>query len=74
MNELICETETDTDIRIDLWLPGGSCGRGVDWEFGINRCTLLHITWITDKVLPYSTENYIQYLIIDHNGKEYAKE
>ena len=27
--------------------------------------------WINNKVLPYSTGNYIQYPVINHNGKEY---
>ena len=46
----------------------------MDWEFGISRCKLLYIEWITNKVLLYSTENYIQYPVINHNGKEYEKE
>ena len=29
---------------------------------------------INNKVLLYSTENYIQYLVINRNGKEYEKE
>ena len=29
---------------------------------------------INNKVLLYSTGNYIQYLVINHNGKEYEKE
>ena len=28
---------------------------------------------INNKVLLYSTENYIQYPMINHNGKEYFK-
>ena len=64
--------------RIDLWLPsGGGGGRGggggMDREFGINRCKLLYTGWINNKVLLYSTGNYIQYPIINHNGKEYEK-
>ena len=51
---------------------GGGC-RGMDWEFGINRCKLLHIEWINNKVLMYSTGNYIQYPVINHNGKEYEQ-
>lgn len=35
MNELICETETDTDIRIDLWLPGGAVGEGWIGNLGL---------------------------------------
>ena len=42
-----------------------------DWEFWISRCIQLHIEWINKKVLQYSTENCIQYLIISYNGKEY---
>ena len=49
-------------------------GGGMDWEFGISRCKLLYIEWINNKVLLYSTWNYIQYPVINHNGKEYAKE
>ena len=44
-----------------------------DWELGINRRKLLYIGWINNKVLPYSTGNYIQYPVINHNGKEYEK-
>ena len=47
-------------------------GGGRDWEFGISRCKLLYIEWINSKVLPYSTGNYIQYHVINHNGKEYT--
>ena len=43
-------------------------------EFGISRCKLLRTEWINNKVLLYSTENYIQYPGINHNGKEYKKE
>ena len=44
------------------------------WEFRISRCKLLYIGWIHNKVLLYSTGNSIQYLVINHNGKEYEKE
>ena len=52
----------------------GGSGGGMDWEFGISRCKLVHIGWINHKVLLYSTRNYIQYPAINHNGKEYEKE
>ena len=29
--------------------------------------------WINNKVLPYSTENYIQYPMINHNGNSILK-
>ena len=43
------------------------------WEVGISSCKLLCIEWINNKVLLYSTEKYIQYLMINRNGKEYFK-
>ena len=46
----------------------------MDWEFGISRCKLLYIECINNKVLLYSTGIYIQYPVINHNGKEYEKE
>ena len=53
----------------------GEEGRGgMEWEFGISRCKLLYIGSIKNKVLLYSTGNYSQYPIINHNGKEYGKE
>ena len=52
---------------------GGGVGVGKDWEIGISRCKILCIGWINNKVLPYSTGNYIQYPLINHNGKEYEK-
>ena len=49
-------------------------GGGMDWKFGINRCKILHIGWINNKLLLWSTGNYSQYAVINHNGKEYEKE
>ena len=47
---------------------------GKEWEFGINRGKLLCVEWINNKILLYSTGNYIQYSVTNHNGKEYEKE
>ena len=49
---------------------GEGAGGGVGWEFGVSTCKLLYIEWINNKVLLYSTGNYIQYPVINHNGKE----
>ena len=46
---------------------------GMDREFRDSRCKLLHLEWI-NKILPYSTGNYIQSPGINQNGKEYKKE
>ena len=37
-------------------------GRGMNWEFGISRCKLIYIDWINNKVLLYSTGDYIHIL------------
>ena len=46
-------------------------GGGKNWQLGISGYKLLYIGWINSKVLLYSTGNYIQYPVINHNGKEY---
>ena len=46
----------------------------MDWEFGSSRCKLLYIQWINNKVLLYSTRNYIEYHIINHNEKNIKDE
>ena len=52
---------------------GEGVGGGMEWEVGVSRCKLLYIEWVENRVLLYSTENYIQYPMINHNGKEYFK-
>ena len=37
-------------------------GNGMDWEFGVSRCKLLHLEWISGEILLCSTGNYINYL------------
>ena len=49
-------------------------GGGMEWEFGVSRSKWVYIEWISKKVLLYSTGNYIQYPVINHNGKGYKKE
>ena len=61
------ETETDSQTQRTA---GGRRGGGVgsmDWEFGISRK-------INNKVLLCNTRNYVQYPVINHEGKEYNKE
>ena len=72
------EQLADTENRLGT-AKRGEDGRGKDWEFGTDRCKLLHTGWINNKVLLYShqgsplysTGNYIQYPVINHNGKEH---
>ena len=52
----------------------GQGGFGKRWTRSLGLAdTKLHIERINNKVLIYSTENYIQYTVINHNGKEYRK-
>ena len=50
---------------------GRGHGAGKAWEFGMSKYELLYIRWIKNKVLLYSTGNYIQYPMINRNGNEY---
>ena len=45
----------------------------MDWEIGISRCKLLHLEWMSNDVLLYSTGNYIQSLLMEHDGRYYEK-
>ena len=72
--ELIYKTERDSEAqRADLWLPRGRAKEGVEWESVNSICKLLHTDWINNKVLLYSTGNYTQNPVINHNGEEYKK-
>ena len=63
------------DIENRLVVAKGKGVGGVrEWEAGVSRCKLFYMEWINNKVLLYSTGNYIQYPMINHNGKEYEKE
>ena len=42
-------------------------GSGMDGALGDSRCKLLHLEWISNEVLLYSTGNYI------HDGRYYKK-
>ena len=35
----------------------------MDGEFGVSRCKLLHLEWISDEILLNSTGNYISLLV-----------
>ena len=77
-NEPIYKTETDlqtqkTNLHLPNWKGVGE-RRGINQDFGIRRYKLLYIKQINKKVLLYSTGNYIQYPVINHNGKEYEKD
>ena len=45
----------------------------MDWEFGVGRCKLLHLEWISNEVLLYNTGNYIQSFVMEHDGRYYEE-
>ena len=53
-----------------LWLLGGMA-EGWVGSLGLT-CKLLLMGWINNQVLLCGTGNYIQYAVINHNGKEYV--
>ena len=70
-NELTQKTETDSDIE-NRPVVAKRGGEELDWQFGTSRCKLLLYTeWINNKVLLYSTGNYIRYPVVKPNGKEF---
>ena len=66
------QTQTQTCV-VAMGDGGEGAGGGVEWEFEISRCKLLHTKWINSKVLLYSTRNHSQHPVTNHNGKEYEK-
>ena len=66
---------TDTENR--LVVAKGENGEGwTNLEFGLSKHKRLCIDWINNyiQVLLYSTGNYIQNPVINHNGKKCEKE
>ena len=56
---------TDVDNRL---VVAKVEGKGMNWEFRVIRCKLLHLERI-NKVVLYSTVTYIQSPGTDHDGK-----
>ena len=66
-NELIYKTEIDQQTENRLVVAKGEWeGSGMDWEFGVSRCKLLHLEKISNKVLLYSTGKCLG---INHCGR-----
>ena len=66
-NRLI-NTQNTSAVAEGMWGIGGE----MDWELGLAD-TNLYIEWINNKLLLCSTGYYVQYPVINHNGKEYEK-
>ena len=52
---------------------GEGGGSGMDGEFGVGKCKLLCLEWISKGILLYSTGNYVQSLGVEHDGRWYEK-
>ena len=50
---------------------GGRGWRRTELEIGVSRYQLLFMEWINNKVLLYSTENHIQYPMINQKEKNF---
>ena len=48
--------ETHIEKRLKVARMEG--GSGMDWEFGVSRSKLLHLKWISNEVLLYTTWSY----------------
>ena len=62
-----------TDVENRLVFATKEVWGGMEWEGGVSRCKCLYVGRINNKVLLQSIENYIQYPVINHNGKAYIK-
>ena len=60
-NEPTYRTETYPQLRKNRLVvaKGGGGGSVMNWGFGVSRCKLQHLEWISDEVLLYSRWNYI---------------
>ena len=57
---------TDTENRLVVASGGGE--GGIDWDFGISRCTVLYINkWTAGSYCI--AQGTIQYPVLNHNGK-----
>ena len=76
MAQMILSTKqkqiTDMEGRLVV-AKGESGGSRMDRELRGGRCKLLHLEWISNGVLVYSTGNYVQTFGIEHDGREYEK-
>ena len=66
----VYKTETDHGHGGQTWgCLGGGGESGMDWEFGVSRCKLLHLECISNEILLYDTGNDIQILVMEHDGR-----
>ena len=64
----LTNAENTSVVAKGMW----GIGTEVGWSLGLAD-TNLSREWINNKVLLYSTGNYVHYPVINHYGKEYEK-
>ena len=69
MAQINLYTKTETDSQTWRTVAREEGRSGVDWEFGVSRYKLLHLEWMDNRVLLYSTGNYIKSPGIGQDGK-----
>ena len=58
-----CSTEKKLmDLENKLWYQEGGGGSGKYWESGVKRRKLLHLEWISNEILLYSTGSISSHL------------
>ena len=73
MNLFIKQKQTLRHIGNNLTATTGKSWGWHKLGTWINRYSLLYIRQINNKVLLYSTGNYVRSLVIDYSGKETEK-
>ena len=58
-NELFHREENHGHGGQTCCCPEKRRGSGMDWEFAVNRCKLLHLEWISNGILLCSTGNCV---------------
>ena len=70
-DEPIYKIERLTDIENRFVVAEGE-GKGVGWTGSLGLVDeTIHLEWISDEVLLYSTGNYNSFLGTDHGGRQY---
>ena len=59
MAQMNLSTEKKIVDMENMWLPRGGEECGMDREFGVNRCKLLPLEWLSSELLLYSSGNYL---------------
>ena len=69
MNLSIKQKQTHRHRELTCDCQGRAGGSGMDWEFEVDRCKLLHLEWISNEVLLYSIGNCTQSLGVEHDRR-----